>query len=222
MKKILIGALLAGVASSAFAADLPTRKAPPAPYIPPPIFTWTGFYLGLNGGYGWGTLNGGANIFGDPSGGVFGFTYGYNYQVGHSSSGVSKAIFDWADIGRSRTLDPFGSFAKSRLDDLTTFRGRLGMAFDRSLIYVTGGYAGGEGHSEVLDAPASDFVERNNWRSGFAVGVGIEYAFTPNITAKAEYLYAQLGETHVVTPDFTARTPPRPISMIRAGVNFKW
>jgi outer membrane immunogenic protein len=220
MKKIVIGALLAGVASSAFAADLPTSKAPPAPYIPPPVFSWTGFYVGLNGGYGWGSVNGGTGVFGNPSGGLFGLTYGANWQTGQFVLGI-EGDWDWAGIGNNHTLDAFGSFAKSNLDDFTTVRGRLGMAFDRSLIYVTGGYAGGEVNAKLLDAPAGDFVERNNWHNGFAVGAGIEYAFTPNITGKAEYLFSQLGQTHFVTPDYTA-SPRLDISMIRAGINYKW
>ena len=53
MKKILLAALLAGVASSAFAADLPTHKAAPAPgpYYAPQAFSWTGLYVGVNGGW---------------------------------------------------------------------------------------------------------------------------------------------------------------------------
>ena len=66
MKKVLLAALMAGVASSAMAADLPTRKAPPAPqvYAPPPVFSWTGFYVGVNGGWGGGSSGG---DFGSPT-----------------------------------------------------------------------------------------------------------------------------------------------------------
>ena len=53
MRRILLSVLMAGVASSALAADLPTTKGPPpAPYLPPPAFSWTGFYIGVNGGWG--------------------------------------------------------------------------------------------------------------------------------------------------------------------------
>src|SRR6201999_3405809 len=96
MKKILLAALMAGVATSAFAADLPTRKAPPAPapiYVAP-AFTWTGFYLGVNGGYGVG--NDGKS-FGNVDGGMVGGTAGYNYQLGQIVLGV-EGDWDWADL----------------------------------------------------------------------------------------------------------------------------
>jgi outer membrane immunogenic protein len=71
MKKILTAALLASVATSAFAADLPSRKGPPpAPVYYAPPFSWTGFYVGINGGYGFGDVNG--NNFAAGGGPVFG------------------------------------------------------------------------------------------------------------------------------------------------------
>src|SRR5208283_2315333 len=106
MTRHLIGALLAGVATSAVAADLPTYNAAPAPavYVPPP-FTWTGVYFGVNGGYGWaGTSNG---AFGNLSGGAFGGTVGGNYQMGHFVLGV-EADWDWAGVSNTQYL-PFVS-----------------------------------------------------------------------------------------------------------------
>ena len=101
MKKVLLAALMAGVASSAMAADLPTRKAPPAPqvYSSPLVFSWTGFYVGVNGGWGGGT-NGGA--FGSPTGGLVGGTVGYNYQVGQFVGGL-EGDWDWADLNKNGT-----------------------------------------------------------------------------------------------------------------------
>ncbi len=99
MKKVLLAALMAGVASSAMAADLPTRKAPPAPqvYAAPPVFSWTGFYVGVNGGWGGGSSGG---DFGSPTGGLVGGTVGYNYQVGQFVAGL-EGDWDWADLNKS-------------------------------------------------------------------------------------------------------------------------
>jgi outer membrane immunogenic protein len=216
MKKILIGALLAGVASSAFAADLPTRKAPAAPYIAPPIFTWTGYYIGINGGGAWGSMEHSAGIFSDPSGGLIGITTGYNYQMNQFVIGF-EGDFDWGDISSHNTIDPLGSFGKINVQEFATARARLGMAFDRALFYVTGGYAGGEVHASALNVPAGTFATDSSWRNGYAVGAGIEYAFTPNISGKAEYLFSQLGGTG------TSLLPTAVnLSMVRGGINYRF
>ena len=99
MKKVLLAALMAGAASSAMAADLPTRKAPPAPqvYAAPPVFSWTGFYVGVNGGWGGGSSGG---DFGSPTGGLVGGTVGYNYQVGQFVAGL-EGDWDWADLNKN-------------------------------------------------------------------------------------------------------------------------
>lgn len=223
MKKILIGALLAGVATSAFAADLPTRKGPPpAPYAPPPIFTWTGFYLGLNGGGGWGSFHGSGQVgnFPNPSGGLGGVTAGYNYQIGQFVTGI-EADWDWGDISARKTLDPLGSFTKDRLSDLVTVRGRLGMAFDRALIYVTGGYAGGEVSTGLFNAAGPLYFTQHDFQSGFAVGGGLEYAFTQNISAKAEYMFASLGNRSYYNPQFVSKMG-LDVSLIRGGINYRF
>ncbi len=221
MKKILIGALLAGVASSAFAADLPTRKGPPV-YTPPPppIFSWTGFYLGVNGSYDWGTMRHGNGVFGNPSGGMGGITAGYNYQIGQFVIGL-EGDYDWGDVSKNRALDAAGSFSKLHMLEFATARARAGMAFDRALIYVTGGYAGGEVNGTIFDAPAGVVAVNNSWLSGYAVGGGIEYAFTPNISGKAEYLFSSLAGNAIATPGYAARTG-LDVSMIRAGLNYKF
>jgi len=209
MKKLLLAVLLAGVATSALAADLPTRKAPPAPtpaYVPP-IFTWTGFYVGVNGGYGVGS--GSSSSFGNPSGGLVGGTAGYNYQIGQFVAGVEGDL-DWADMTKNGA-NAIGAY-KLDVTTLATARARAGFAVDRALLYVTGGYAGAETHVNM-----AGFGSQSDWRNGGVIGAGLEYAFTNNISAKAEYLYAPLE-----SKSYGAAKSDLDLSLVRAGLNYKF
>jgi outer membrane immunogenic protein len=209
MKKVLLAALMAGVASSALAADLPTRKAPPAPqvYAPPPVFSWTGLYVGVNGGWGGGT---GGGDFGSPTGGLVGGTVGYNYQIGQFVAGL-EGDWDWADLNKNGVngLGPYSN----KVDQLMTARGRAGIALDRALLYVTAGYAGVE---DKVNVPG--VLSSTDWRSGGAFGGGIEYAFTNNISAKAEYIYAPFESKSYVA----GYKNNLDLSLVRAGLNYKF
>jgi len=209
MKKFLLAALLAGVATSALAADLPSHKAPPPP-VPayaPQAFSWTGFYIGVNGGYGFGS---GGRDFGNPDGGLVGVTAGYNYQIGQLVLGV-ESDWDWADLTKSGSNN--AGLYSSRVDDLFTARARAGYAIDRALLYVTGGYAGAEDKIGL-----AGFGSQSDWRSGGVIGAGLEYAFTNNISAKAEYLYEPLADK-----SFAAGTKSDlNLSFVRAGLNYKF
>ena len=209
MKKVLLAALMAGVASSAMAADLPTRKAPPAPkvYSAPPIFSWTGLYVGVNGGWG-GSSNGGD--FGSPTGGLIGGTVGYNYQIGQFVAGL-EGDWDWADLNKSGT-NLLGAYS-NKIDQMVTARARAGFAVDRALLYVTGGYAGVEDKVNVPGVFGS-----TDWRSGGAIGAGVEYAFTNNISAKAEYIYTAFPSKSYA-PGYKSDLD---ISLVRAGLNYKF
>jgi outer membrane immunogenic protein len=208
MKKFLLAGLLAGVATSAFAADLPTHKTPPTPvpaYVAP-AFTWTGFYVGVNGGYGFGSSGG---DFGNPSGGLVGGTAGYNYQIGQFVLGV-EGDWDWADITKSG-VNAVGAYS-TKTDDIATVRARAGFAVDRALFYVTGGYAGADTQLTI-----NGFGSQSEWRSGGVIGGGLEYAFTNNISAKAEYLFAPLQ-----SQSFDGAKSDVDLSMVRAGLNYKF
>jgi len=211
MKKVLLAALMAGVASSAMAADLPTRKAPPAPqvYSAPPVFSWTGFYVGVNGGWGGGT---GGKDFGNVSGGLVGGTVGYNYQIGQFVVGL-EGDWDWADLTKSGTYD---TYYKNKVDDLVTVRARAGYAIDRALLYVTGGYAGAD---DKISLPGS--YSSSQWRNGGVIGAGLEYAFTNNISAKAEYLYAPLGSKSYWDGVNYGKSDLN-LSLVRVGLNYKF
>ena len=213
-------AVLGGaLCSTASAADLPRRS--PA-YVAPayaPIFTWTGLYAGLNAGYGFGTLNGNGNAFGgSPSGGLVGGTIGYNYQYNQLVVGL-EGDFDYAAIGNTATLaGPLTT--KTNMNFGNTIRARAGYAVNRALFFVTGGYAGGNVHTTVYDTPRNYYAANSNYLNGYAIGAGVEYAFMPNLSGKAEYLYTNLGQAYnfAYTPDVTRIGYS--VSNVRVGINY--
>ena len=219
MKSLFLAVLMAGAATSALAADLPTRKTPmaPQPVYSQPAFTWGGLYLGVNGGFGFGRI--GNTAFASPNGGVVGGTIGYNWQMGQIVVG-GEADLDYGFLSASNN---FGGVSTSyKTNWMTTERLRLGYAVDRALFYVTGGYAGVSTRASINDVPNAFAATQNNWRSGGVIGGGIEYAFTNNISAKAEYLWAPLqNKTYWAgTPD--QETNHMSMSLARVGLNYKF
>ena len=187
MKKVLLAALMAGVASSAMAADLPTRKGPPpAPAYYAPPFSWTGFYVGVNGGLGAAAAGGGA--FGSPSGGLVGGTVGYNYQIGQFVIGA-----EGAGLGGSQARAAASTFVGSysnKVDDTVTARARAGIAMTAPC--STSLPATPAPTSRPAFRGIASYLVHSGWQNGGALGGGIEYAFTNNISVKAEYLFDAL------------------------------
>jgi outer membrane immunogenic protein len=218
MKAFWIAGLLTGVASSAFAADLPSTNAPPAP--PPvyaPIFTWTGFYVGLNGGYAYRSMS--SSNFTNSSGGVIGGQAGYNYQIGQFVGGIEGDI-DWTDTADSGTF--INGTNKFTTGAMITERLRAGIAMDRSLLFITGGYAGIQTRGSIIDPINGIAGGQDAWRNGGVIGAGVEYALTNNVSAKAEYLYAPFS-SHTYfggTPD--AENNGLSLSLLRVGLNYKF
>ncbi len=224
MKKVLI-ALIGGTAMSfaslAQAADLPYRNSAPSSYDYPPSFTWTGFYAGVNGGLGIGGFNGsGANYFGrDPVGGAFGLTAGYNYQSGNLLIG-GEGDYAWSHIADSASPG-VGMASTGVVQNLDTIRARVGYTQDRALFYGTGGYAGGDIRGVLNNVPTT-FADQTRYANGFTLGFGFEYAITPHITAKAEYLYASLGSNSYFTGTPSAVSAGVNLNVLRGGVNYKF
>ena len=231
MKKILFigvafAALTAGV--SAQAADLPSRKKAPAPaqtYAPAPAaFSWTGFYAGANVGYGTGSFTKQASTsapanLGSPKGAMMGVQAGYNYQVGQFVAGV-EADYDWANVASHSQFKTLADTGSTRLTSVGTLRGRLGFAADRALVYATGGLAYGTIHTkDVVAAPPAVLSDRNG-RAGYALGAGIEYAFTNNISAKAEYLYTSLGNKTAFAGTADQARVGLKSSAVKVGLNY--
>jgi len=251
MKNILLAGVAAATmlaAGSAFAADLPSRKyAPVAPVVVAPVFTWTGFYVGVNAGYAWNTNNNHNNyVYGAPvyntynyyygwgnSGNDGGFTgggqIGYNYQIGQFVIGAAAAI-QYADLGGKNNY----GYGNQGMDWFGTVRARAGFAIDRALIYVTGGFAyGGGGNNNRYYGYNYGYYagNGNSTATGWTVGGGLEYAFTDNLTAKVEGLYVSLdrGNSDVYYPGaplaslyYSGGNKNNEFGVVRVGVNYKF
>jgi outer membrane immunogenic protein len=218
MYRKLLLASVAGLAltgSAAFAADLPSR-APPPVYLPPvPIFTWTGIYLGGQVGYAWGNNSGGtfvagdglgdiftANFSGSPQGVIGGAHVGYNYQINQWVLGIEGSV-DGTSLSKTVVAtgtDLFGATAlvtaHSNSNIQGSIRGRLGVAWDRALLYATGGVAFAGFNSSITDTSGfltgipGTSASFSNTRVGWTVGGGIEYAITNNWSVRGEYRYS--------------------------------
>lgn len=190
MKRVILacaGVLaLSGVAA---AADLPPAPGPVPYYKAPaylPAYNWSGFYIGLNGGGGWGHSDWTTATGINTSGGLVGGTIGYNYQINQAVLGVEGDI-DWANINGTATSTGCPSCETSD-NWLSTVRGRLGYAGDRFMPYVTGGAAFGD-----IKASGTGLTGTDTTNAGWTAGGGIEFAIAGHWTAKAEYLYVDLG-----------------------------
>ncbi len=219
---LAVSALSLVVAAPALAADLPSRYAPSAPYYAPaPIFTFNGLYAGVNGQFGFGSVStyGHAAGFGGPVGGLGGATVGYNYQQGALLVGAE------ADIGFGTISSPTSAGAinsGANIHGLGTARARLGYVWDRTLLYVTGGYAGASMNGAVSDFTGrpSYVLNESHYLNGYAVGAGAEFAVTTRITVKAEYLFADFAKQGYFPNTRDSLTASPHINLIRAGVNY--
>jgi outer membrane immunogenic protein len=183
----LVAAVLAS--GSAAAADLSPRYAPIVRSAPvyAAVYNWTGFYLGINGGGGWGRSQwDGLDRF-DVSGGVIGGTIGYNWQINQLVIGAEGDL-DWSGVrGSTTAVCPLG--CTTRNNWLATVRGRVGYAFDRFLPYITGGLAVGDINASLMGFPGGSVSH-----AGWTLGGGLEVGIVSNVSLKAEYLFVDLSD----------------------------
>jgi outer membrane immunogenic protein len=200
MKMLAMTVATVTATGSAVAADLP--RGPVAPYYAPPlVYNWSGFYAGLNLGYEWGHVT---NIGIDPSGIAGGAQIGYNWQSGQFVFGGE------ADIQISSADDTFAPYKFSN-PWFGTVRGRAGYAFNNMLLYGTLGLAYGN-----LDGQFAN-IEETKTLFGWTGGLGMEVGFTPNWSAKVEYLYIDLGSRAF---SITGVNNGLQSSYLRFGVNY--
>jgi outer membrane immunogenic protein len=220
MKRVLLAATaLVASAGLALAADLPQRQITPAPYATP-AFTWTGFYVGAHGGYAWGEARLAQPGFGtatdDIDGGFGGLQAGYNHQFGQFVLGL-EVDGSFGDIGVKYAVP--GGTASSSIDWMGTARVRGGVAFDRALIYATGGFAWANNEIKVSQPGVS--ISQDKMHTGWALGAGVEYAFTNNLSAKVEYLYMDFGK-EIYFADLGGVDFDGHIHTIKAGLNYRF
>jgi len=226
---LLVAAISFGALQAAAAADLPLpmpMKAPP----PVPYYNWTGCYIGGEGGGTWGDnhifdLATGTfltNRYG-LSGGIAGGTVGCNYEfAAHVVIGIEDDM-SWTN-NRGSAVDltvptTNNTFSEQWID---TLRGRVGYAWDRVLVYGTGG-AAFVGSKLNVSGLGGSFSESRDL-TGWTAGGGVEWAFIGNWSAKVEYLFVGLGHQ-----DFTSIGPPvdprrltLDTQMVRVGLNYKF
>jgi opacity protein-like surface antigen len=226
----LIGTSLSGQAADTTPVAYPPAATPIYTYSPPiPIYNWTGFYVGANLGGAWasGTLSDsftGGSVTASSSGVIGGGQLGYNFQNGNFVFGA-EWVFDGTSLDASGSAGPLSATAKTNW--VSTLAARFGWAASNNWLWY-GKAGGGWAHNE---ATVTNFfngtqVTGSNTNSGWLLGVGIQYAFAPNWSAKLEYDYLALDtwtlNSTVFAPNADQLSITRKIDTLTAGINYKF
>ena len=245
MKKILMAsAALLTMVASASAADLYAK----APAYAAPVMSWTGFYVGANGGYAGGTSTiginapalagigglGGAALDLKSNGFLGGAQIGYNWQAGQFLWGFETDI-QGTNIDSNLGLGAFAGGGGvpgaafsigTKVDYFGTARARVGVSpWERTMVYATGGLAYGQTSTSYLVDLGS------KTKVGWTVGAGFEYMIAQNWSFKTEYLYVDLGKDDLdlgalgafgglPVPGGVTFTEQTRFHVVRAGVNY--
>jgi outer membrane immunogenic protein len=243
MKKFLLGTVglvaLGMAAGPASAADLAARPVYKAPPMVAPIYDWSGFYIGGNGG--WGESHSCLDFFNatgvdfadgcsSRSGGVVGGQFGYRWQASQWVFGL-EAQGDWADLSNTR-LSLFNSLVstQTKTDGIGLFTGQIGYAWNASLFYFKGGAAVTDNRFSILsNLTGIELASASATRWGGTVGVGWEYGFAPNWSAGIEYDHLFMGNSNntfsVVNPVSAAFINDRisqDVDMLTLRINYRF
>jgi outer membrane immunogenic protein len=227
MRKFLFAGVFATAfaGGSALAADLPRRAPEPVYKAVEPMFNWSGFYVGTHVGYGWGDADldhatGGALAHAKPAGWFGGGQAGYNWQF--SPNWVWGVETDLSGSGL-KDSNPFTNVAgvtfRDKIDYFGTARARLGYTVDRVMIYGTAGLAWAH-NKAIAIAGAASFPD-DHTHLGWTAGLGIEYAFAPNWSAKLEWLFADYGSKTYSSGGNTARIDLTD-NTVKIGLNYRF
>jgi len=239
-KLLAVSAVLAAFAQTASAADLPPYR--PLPPMATP-FSWTGFYIGAHAGAGWflkeQTFTAGVPVLivNDNNyvgtGFLGGGQVGVNYQVASLVLGAEAQV-SWADLeGKDNCViaSPVALVnCRTKVDWLGTVAGRLGFAFDRTLVFVKGGgaWVHDKYDTSLFVTPFTNIhVEDTRW--GWMFGTGVEHAFYGNWSAKVEYDYLDFGTRATAFPGLLALIGANEsvdirqrIHLIKFGLNYRF
>ncbi len=242
MKKILLGAAsLIALAAPASAADLAARPYTKAPPMVAAMYDWSGFYIGINGGYGsshkcWDLLAvpagpvvpNHAHGCHDATGGTVGGQIGYRWQTGAFVFGL-EGQGNWADFSGSNVNLVFPAVTnRSRIDSFGLITGQVGYAWNNVLGYVKGGAAVvGDKYNSFVTATGAAVDSATETRWGAAIGAGLEIGFAPNWTVGFEYNHLFMGDRNLnaVTPAGAFSATDRIRQDVDLGlvrVNYKW
>lgn len=216
---IMLAALVA--VQGAQAADLGGRPSlKDAPDYGPPRYLWTGMYVGLQAGYGWGTSrhtdssNDTTGDF-DTDGFIGGGTLGYNFQSGQVVWGVETDI-SFADVSGNSFVN-CGGGCSSSMDWLWTLRGRVGLDMSGWMPYITGGLAVAD-----ISGRTQGVSIGSDTATGWTVGGGVEVKVDRNWSIKAEYLFVDLGDLKGPLGGDTIRADFNELHIVRGGINYKF
>jgi outer membrane immunogenic protein len=253
MRNILLSAVsIAALTTSALAADLPSGKEAPVYSAPAPAFSWTGFYIGGDIGgsfassrvdpilgvnhYSW--IGQSLNSSGFMGGGYLGYNFQLNQSVvlgleGDFQGTANSKSMTWKDSKNDVFFRGKGGTysAGANMGWLGAINGRLGVANDRALFYAIGGVAWADASSSL------DWTRNSHWASssasktlsGFDVGAGVEYAFTPNWVGRVEYRYYGFSSSYDLNPSTSdwnnnelapGRIMPTSVNTVRVGLGY--
>ncbi len=228
MRTTVLSFLIATVSiAGAHAADIarPVYKAPPSAIVHAPAYSWTGFYAGVNAGWAWSSGDGTATVggvtqsfSGDGDGFIGGGQIGYNFQSGNIVFGLET---DFQGAGGSGTVTGATFTGNAKTSYFGTIRGRIGYAFDRSLIYVTGGGLYGKSTLDGVDVGTGPFSSSATYWT-WTVGGGYEAMLWDRWSAKLEYLYVGTPDGAPAPNGTSALDGEGHTNILRAGLNYRF
>ena len=194
-------ALLSSLCAPAALADGYSRSG--VTYAPPPMMSWTGFYVGAHLGGAWSDVEWGnvtltsERVTNDGSGFFGGAQMGYNQQIGNIIIGVETTLSGGSLSGSFRSVVDPAQFYDTDINTIVTVTGRLGVGGDQWMLYAKGGWAGASVDSVGRNPTSLERFSFDDWRSGWTVGTGFEYKVSRNISLGIEYSFIELGSDDI-------------------------
>jgi opacity protein-like surface antigen len=209
---VLLGASMLAMSGASQAADVVAAE--------PAGVDWSGFYMGLHGGWGWADADSeygdeyanehcgeshdakliwfgqpGCAVGLEPDGGFVGAQAGFNFVFDNGlmlGAEGDYALASLNDSGEGGT-GIFNTHVDLEIDQLASIRARLGFASGQWLPFVTAGWGWAHADRDTFNSLFGTSSD-SNWHDGWTVGAGAEYAINDAWSVKAEYRYYDLGE----------------------------